>query len=73
MVAELDIASFLDGHIARGSQLCAYVPHIFKVVDRDLLETVVDKLHAIRLYMLETGADLHEAQRVIETNMTMGW
>lgn len=32
-----------------------------------------DKLHAIRLYMLDTGADLHEAQRVIETNMAMGW
>ena len=32
-----------------------------------------DKLHAIRLYMLDTGADLHEAQRVIETNMSMGW
>jgi hypothetical protein len=32
-----------------------------------------DKLHAIRLYMLETGADLHESQRAIETNMSMGW
>ncbi|MEX0716725.1 MAG: DUF6793 family protein [Planctomycetaceae bacterium] len=32
-----------------------------------------DKLHAIRLYMLDTGADLHEAQRVIETNMSLGW
>ena len=32
-----------------------------------------DKLHAIRLYMLDTGADLHEAQRAIETNMSMGW
>jgi len=32
-----------------------------------------DKLHAIRLYMLDTGADLHEAQRVIESNMSMGW
>ena len=32
-----------------------------------------DKLHAIRLYMLDTGSDLHEAQRVIETNMAMGW
>lgn len=32
-----------------------------------------DKLHAIRLYMLDTGADLHEAQRAIETNMSLGW
>ncbi len=32
-----------------------------------------DKLHAIRLYMLDTGADLHEAQRTIEANMTIGW
>lgn len=32
-----------------------------------------DKLHAIRLYMLDTGVDLHEAQRVIETNMSLGW
>ncbi len=32
-----------------------------------------DKVHAIRLYMLDTGADLHEAQRVIEANMSIGW
>lgn len=32
-----------------------------------------DKLHAIRLYMRDTGADLHEAQKVIETNMSLGW
>ena len=32
-----------------------------------------DKVHAIRLYMHETGVDLHEAQRVIETNMSLGW
>lgn len=32
-----------------------------------------DKVHAIRLYMLDTGADLHEAQRAIETNMSLGW
>lgn len=32
-----------------------------------------DKLHAIRLYMLDTGVDLYEAQRVIETNMALGW
>jgi hypothetical protein len=32
-----------------------------------------DKLHAIRLYLLDTGVDLHEAQRAIETNMSLGW
>ena len=32
-----------------------------------------DKLHAIRLYMHATGADLHEAQRAIETNPPLGW
>ncbi len=32
-----------------------------------------DKFHAIRLYMLDTGADLHEAQKAIETNMSLGW
>lgn len=32
-----------------------------------------DKVHAIRLFMLDTGADLHEAQRAIETNMSLGW
>jgi hypothetical protein len=32
-----------------------------------------DKVHAIRLYMLDTGVDLHEAQRAIETNMSLGW
>ncbi len=32
-----------------------------------------DKVHAIRLYMRETGSDLHEAQRAVETNMSLGW
>lgn len=32
-----------------------------------------DKVHAIRLYMHETGADLQEAQKTIETNMSLGW
>lgn len=32
-----------------------------------------DKVHAIRLFMLDTGADLHDAQRAIETNMSLGW
>ena len=32
-----------------------------------------DKLHAIRLYMSETGSDLEKARRIIESNMVMGW
>ena len=32
-----------------------------------------DKVHAIRLYMHETGADLDGARKAIETNMVMGW
>lgn len=32
-----------------------------------------DKVHAIRLYILETGVDLNEAQKQIETNMSLGW
>ena len=43
-------------------------------VARDCLSRASgDKLHAIRLYMLDTGVDLHEAQKMIETNMSMGW
>ena len=32
-----------------------------------------DKLHAIRLYMHETGDGLDRARKVIESNMVMGW
>ncbi len=32
-----------------------------------------DKVHAIRLYMLDTGVDLQEAQKAIESNMSLGW
>ena len=43
-------------------------------VARDCLSRASgDKLHAIRLYMLDTGVDLQEAQKVIESNMSMGW
>jgi hypothetical protein len=38
-----------------------------------LMKARGDKLHAIRLYMQDTGSDLHEAQRQIETNMSLGW
>lgn len=32
-----------------------------------------DKLHAIRLYMHETGSDLDEARKAVESNMAIGW
>lgn len=32
-----------------------------------------DKVHAIRLYMHETGTDLERARKVIESNILMGW
>ena len=32
-----------------------------------------DKVHAIRLYMHETGSDLEKARKVSESNMVMGW
>ncbi len=43
-------------------------------VARDCLsKSSGDKVHAIRLYMHETGSDLEKARRVIESNMVMGW
>lgn len=32
-----------------------------------------DKLHAIRLYMQETGSDLESARKTIESNIVYGW
>ncbi|MGB1926077.1 MAG: DUF6793 family protein [Rubripirellula sp.] len=32
-----------------------------------------DKVNAIRLYRMETGSDLEQARKVIESNMVMGW
>jgi hypothetical protein len=41
---------------------------------RDCLDKAQgDKLHAIRLYMSQTGADLERSRKVIESNMVMGW
>ncbi|MCO6454748.1 MAG: hypothetical protein J5I93_05555 [Pirellulaceae bacterium] len=43
-------------------------------VARDCLSKAAgDKVHAIRLYMHETGSDLEAARKVIESNMVMGW
>jgi hypothetical protein len=32
-----------------------------------------DKLHAVRLYMQQTGSDLDGARKAIESNMALGW
>ena len=32
-----------------------------------------DKVHAIRLYMHETGSDLDSSRKIIESNVVMGW
>ncbi|GHT11410.1 hypothetical protein FACS1894170_04960 [Planctomycetales bacterium] len=32
-----------------------------------------DKVHAIRLYMQETGSDLDSAKKIVESNMVIGW
>ncbi len=43
-------------------------------IARDCLAKAAgDKIHAIRLYMQETGTDLERARKVIESNMVMGW
>lgn len=43
-------------------------------VARDCLAKAAgDKVHAIRLYMQGTGADLEQARKAIESNMVMGW
>ena len=44
------------------------------VVARDCLAKAAgDKLHAVRLYMQATGADLDGARKAVETNMSRGW
>lgn len=44
------------------------------VVARDCLSKAEgDKVHAIRLYMHETGNDLSQARKAIESNMVLGW
>ncbi|MCC9605779.1 hypothetical protein LOC68_21225 [Blastopirellula sp. JC732] len=44
------------------------------LVARDCLSKAEgDKVHAIRLYMNETGADLDKARKAIESNMVLGW
>ena len=52
--------------ISNGADVCSTA--------RDCLAKAAgDKVHAIRLYMHETGSDLERARKVIESNMVMGW
>ncbi len=60
------ISKTLLGITGRSNDPCA--------VARDCLSKASgDKVHAIRLYMHETGTDLEHARRAIESNMVMGW
>lgn len=44
------------------------------VVARECLSrSAGDKVNAIRLYRMETGSDLDQARRAIESNMVLGW
>ena len=61
-------------NIVRAGSRCCEQRRLQQDAARDCLARARgDKLHAIRLYMLDTGVDLHEAQRAIETNMSLGW
>ena len=43
-------------------------------IARDCLSKAAgDKLHAIRLYMQQTGSDLDSSRKIIESNMVIGW
>ncbi|MEM9587386.1 MAG: DUF6793 family protein [Planctomycetota bacterium] len=44
------------------------------LIARDCLsKSAGDKVNAIRLYRMETGSDLDQARKAIESNMVMGW
>ncbi len=44
------------------------------MIARDCLsKSAGDKVNAIRLYRMETGCDVDQARRAIESNMVMGW
>lgn len=44
------------------------------MIARDCLsKSAGDKVNAIRLYRMETGSDVEQARRAIESNMVMGW
>ena len=48
-------------------------PEVCQAAQDCLSRAAGDKVHAIRLYMQDTGSDLVQARRGIESNMVMGW
>ncbi len=48
-------------------------PNVCGVARDCLRRSSGDKVHAIRLYMQQTGTDLDRARVAIESNMLMGW
>jgi len=63
-----------DSWVISKSALGLTAPHDPCHTARECLARAAgDKLHAIRLYMHETGDDLERARKVIESNMVMGW
>ncbi len=59
--------------ISKGSLGLSSRMDICGVARECLAKSSGDKVHAIRLYMHETGSDLEKARKVIESNMVMGW
>ncbi len=59
--------------ISKGSLGLTKPVDICSIARDCLAKSAGDKVHAIRLYMHETGSDLEKARKVIESNMVMGW
>lgn len=59
--------------ISKGALGITGSPDVCNVARDCLAKAAGDKVHAIRLYMHETGTDLERARKVIESNMVMGW
>lgn len=47
--------------------------NVSEVARECLAKAAGDKVHAIRLYMKETGCDLEIARKTIESNIVYGW
>ena len=63
-------ANASEPYIAVGS---ASEADVSDVARECLAKASGDKLHAIRLYMKETGVDLEKARKMIESNIVYGW
>ncbi len=61
------------GHRPGEDAAWTFEPHVASAIYDRMLKAAGDKVHAIRLYMHETGDDLDRARKVIESNMVMGW